>query len=309
MLMKNDVFLDEIKFFGIDSYLKEDISYVNILFAVMKDKLPENYDNFKTDEEPNNKYKKCIWKIFEQPNDSLIGRIFAFICFSTVIISVISICWETVIESNIKQQINEFNKNKKQRLTESTQELDIFISLGDVLPNNNNNTNISELFPNIRKFEFFIIELICNTIFTIELGLRFFVSRRKLEFAKSLINIIDAIAILPFWAFIILFFLNVNSDKINYFALSFLKVLRLTRVLRVFKLSRHIRVLNILVHSISQCIHEIILLITILAINVIIFSSFMYHIEQQAIGNDSKFLSIPHTFWWSIISFTTVGYG
>ncbi len=218
--------------------------------------------------------------------------------------SIISICLETVIESNIKQKMIKINKEKN-----SDRRVDIFISFSNLLSNENDTrSNETYLGTTERKNEFFITEFVCNSIFTIEILMRILVSKRKLIFFKSIINIIDVIAILPFWISIILFYINSN-DKINYFGLSFLKVLRLTRILRVFKLSRHIRVLNIMVHSITQCVHEITLLVTILAINVVIFSSFMYHIEQQIKGKESQFLSIPHSFWWAIISFTTVGYG
>ena len=68
MLMKNDVFLEEIKFFGLDEYLKFDKRYLNLLVNVNNDKPLENLalDN---KNEPSNKYQKCIWKILEQPNN------------------------------------------------------------------------------------------------------------------------------------------------------------------------------------------------------------------------------------------------
>jgi hypothetical protein len=68
MLMKNDVFLEEIKFFGLDKYLKFDKRYLNLLVNVNNDKPLENFalDN---KNEPSNKYQKYIWKILEQPNN------------------------------------------------------------------------------------------------------------------------------------------------------------------------------------------------------------------------------------------------
>lgn len=77
----------------------------------------------------------------------------------------------------------------------------------------------------------------------------------------------------------------------NQYGLSVLRILRLTRVLRVLKLSRHIRVLNIMGRILYECVYEIVLLLTFLAINIIIFSSLIYYIELHALGEMSPFLS------------------
>ena len=42
---------------------------------------------------------------------------------------------------------------------------------------------------------------------------------------------------------------------------------------------------------------KITLLLTFLGMNIIIFSSLMYYIEMNALGNESPFISIPHSFW------------
>ena len=83
-----------------------------------------------------------------------------------------------------------------------------------------------------------------------------------------------------------------NPKKTNQYGLSVLRILRLTRVLRVLKLSRHIRTLNIMGKIFAQCIYEIILLLTFLTINIVIFSSLMYYIELQVLGEKSPFISI-----------------
>ena len=100
-----------------------------------------------------------------------------------------------------------------------------------------------------------------------------------------------------------------TKRPLNQYGLSVLRILRLTRVLRVLKLSRHVRALHIIGKILYECMYEIILLLTFLAMNIVIFSSFMYFIELQALGDASPFLSIPHAFWWAVISFTTIGYG
>lgn len=82
-----------------------------------------------------------------------------------------------------------------------------------------------------------------------------------------------------------------KAKQSNQYGLSVLRILRLTRVLRILKLSRHIRALNIMGKILYECIYEIVLLLTFLAINIVIFSSLMYYIELHALGEESPFLS------------------
>eukprot|EP00794_Sanderia_malayensis_P019762 gene19762-21696_t len=142
------------------------------------------------------------------------------------------------------------------------------------------------------------IETFCIIWFTIELILRSITAPRKLVFIKSFLNIIDLLAILPFYITIISNFYN-DSKRVSF---EYIRVLRLLRVMRIFKLSRHMRILKILGMTFKSSLNELMLLLFVLLIAVVLFSSSVFYA-------DSHFHSIPDAFWWAIITLTNVGYG
>lgn len=195
---------------------------------------------------------------------------------------------------------------------------DIRVKFGEV-------TRIQEhLFPStsIR-----IVDYFCNAFFTIEFIVHFAVCPDSKFFFKSFMNLIDLLALIPFYINIAL--LRVIEDAIvtdssqtattatistQYSIpdslLTFSEVIRffrLVRLFRIIKLSKHLTGLKILYHTLRSSWKELLLLVIFVSIQVLFFSTIIYYTEKGVIGN--KFYSIPEGFWWAIATMTTVGYG
>ncbi|KAG9460558.1 hypothetical protein GDO78_020990, partial [Eleutherodactylus coqui] len=83
-----------------------------------------------------------------------------------------------------------------------------------------------------------ILEYICVSWFTVELLLRFLCVKDKCRFMKSVVNIIDLIAVLPFYITLVVETLFGESTELENVG-RIVQILRLLRSLRMLKLGRH----------------------------------------------------------------------
>ncbi|XP_036855441.2 voltage-gated potassium channel KCNC2 isoform X8 [Manis javanica] len=227
-----------------------------------------------------------MWALFEDPYSSRAARFIAFASLFFILVSITTFCLETHEAFNTV-------KNKTEPVI--------------------NGTSVVLQYEIETDPALMYVEGVCVVWFTFEFLVRIVFSPNKLEFVKNLLNIIDFVAILPFYLEVGLSGLSSKAAKD---VLGFLRVVRFVRILRIFKLTRHFVGLRVLGHTLRASTNEFLLLIIFLALGVLIFATMIYYAERVgAQPNDpsasehTQFKNIPIGFWWAVVTMTTLGYG
>eukprot|EP00929_Paragymnodinium_shiwhaense_P013399 TRINITY_DN12125_c0_g1_i2.p1 TRINITY_DN12125_c0_g1~~TRINITY_DN12125_c0_g1_i2.p1 ORF type:complete len:786 (+),score=141.82 TRINITY_DN12125_c0_g1_i2:136-2493(+) len=191
---------------------------------------------------------------------------------------------------------------------------------------------------------FSVVESICIAIFTVDYLVRICTAHsvpardsdqnalgRTMRYAMQPINIIDFLAVFPFYV-------NMALGEEN--QLPLLRGLRLLRIFRVLKLTRHIPGVDLFVEVMSMSGQPLLILVFFNLIIAVLFGSLMYYAEGQTFSIDPEFTqpidgeaaahplgvfvrkdknflhdevtpfrSIPRAMWWVCVTMTTVGYG
>ncbi|KAM9301505.1 voltage-gated potassium channel regulatory subunit KCNG4 [Gastrophryne carolinensis] len=162
-------------------------------------------------------------------------------------------------------------------------------------------------------YNIFIIETVCVAWFSLEFALRFIQAKSKCGFFREPLNIIDALAILPYYVSLIVEDEQKTLDRpggssyLDKIGLV-LRVLRALRILYVMRLARHSLGLQTLGLTVRRCTREFGLLLLFLCVAVTLFAP-LVHLAENEMGRCQEFTSVPASYWWAIISMTTVGYG
>ncbi|XP_029570046.1 potassium voltage-gated channel subfamily F member 1-like [Salmo trutta] len=266
-------FIKEMEFWKIDqSYLdeccKSDLTEKEEELAEIANKVKLILDDLDVIPSVNRsaRYQKFLWKLMEKPESSLPARIIAIASFLFVLVSSLVMCVGTIPE--VQMEDDE----------------------GDLVEH-----------PTLEA-----IETVCIGWFTIEYLLRFMSSPNKLHFFLSFMNIIDFMAIMPFYVVLTLTYLGtamMDLAKVQ----QAVQALRIMRIARIFKLARHSSGLQTLTYALKRSFKELGLLLMYMGIGIFVFSALGYTLEQS--HPETLFSSIPQSFWWAIITMTTVGYG
>nr|XP_032800095.1 potassium voltage-gated channel subfamily A member 3-like [Petromyzon marinus] len=262
-----DVFGEEIEFYELSGE------------AVVKFREDEGLIQEEEEEEPlpSDEFQRRVWLLFEYSESSVPARGIGIVSVLVILISIVVFCLETLPEFRDENRRN-------------------FLPAKDV-----NDTRVESTNRSPFTDPFFIVETICIIWFSFELLVRFLTCPNKPGFFKSIMNIIDIVAILPF-------FVTLGTEMAKQAtSLEILKVIQLVRVFRIFKMSRHSRGLKILGRTLKASTRELGLLVFFLLVGVVLFSSAVYYAEADQ--QNSEFRSIPDAFWWAVVTMTTVGYG
>lgn len=246
---------------------------------------------------PSNRYQKMVWELFENPGSSVAARIVNVIMLLLIALSIIVLCIETLPEFGDPDLAptagNSANDHQQPGINQT---YNSSIQLKSDLSEAND-----RLSSKLHKL--FIIEAFCVVCFSLELLIRLIVSPDKLRFFWNVLNIFDLLAVLPFYVALVISAQSLNAVQSAYV----LRVLRLTRTLRLVKVYRYSSALQIFIKTIRECANDFLMLGFLILMSTIVFASFCYFFEQEHEG--TNFVSIPAAGWWAIITMTSVGYG
>ena len=260
------------------------------------------------------KLQRQLWVLFDDPSSSTGAKLLSGFMMSVILLSIASYTFAST--------------------PAETMWVDVWVNstTGEVIPGSTNmeaNVEGAHLSDSPRRVSsameesrspYFEIETFCIAVFTAEYFTRLFASPQGpgvLRYLIGLWNVVDLVSILPFYAEIMLRLLELDTQ------LSFLSVLRLfrlTRITRIFKMSKNLEGLVMLQKSLQKSGPALLMLFSFMAIAGVFFSTLIYTFEAGSYdehrrqyvredGSPSPFESIPASFWWTIITMTTVGYG
>ncbi len=261
---------EELSFFGIIPDLMGDCCYEE--YRDRKRESSERLLDEKSNEanenasQPNLTFREKMWRAFENPHTGTMALVFYYVTGFFIAVSVMA----NIIETMSFQDSKKFNPKIHKAQTLGEQHKDVFFSL----------------------------DTACVCIFTFEYLLRFYAAPNRFKFARSVMSVIDVVAILPYYIGLVI----VKNDDLS----GAFVTLRVFRVFRIFKFSRHSQGLRILGYTLKSCVSELGFMLFSLSMAIIIFATVMYYAEKNV--EDSKFTSIPSAFWYTIVTMTTLGY-
>ncbi|XP_071140111.1 potassium voltage-gated channel protein Shaw-like [Mytilus edulis] len=221
--------------------------------------------------------------VLNQPDSCLMAKVYGVISLLVVTLSITSFLAESHPSNRITNYYTEVTRVFNGTLNAT---IDVVTNKSEEVPH-----------PVLQR-----IDLACMIFFTIEYLIRVLTARKRLRYMRSVMGVIDLVALLPDYVQLLILVFDpvlAGTDTAKIIA-----ILKVTRVLRIFRLVRHIPGLWILIYTLKASLKELLLMTAFLMVGMLIFSSLIYFVDDR-----ETFTSIPHSFWWALITMTTVGYG
>uniref|UniRef100_A0A672H347 Potassium voltage-gated channel, subfamily G, member 2 n=1 Tax=Salarias fasciatus TaxID=181472 RepID=A0A672H347_SALFA len=228
----------------------------------------------------------------ENPHSGLPGKIFACLSVIFVAITAVTLCVSTMPD------LLRFA---------GSDNYDVALRFGNI-------SSVASPGRERRCHNIFVLETVCVGWFSLEFLLRFIQTQSKWTFLRTPLNVIDVVAILPYYITLIVDSMSVGGKPTgsgnNYLEKVglVLRVLRALRIFYVMRLARHSLGLQTLGLTVRRCTREFGLLLLFLCVAMALFSPLVFLAESE-MGAKQEFTSIPGSYWWAVISMTTVGYG
>jgi len=144
--------------------------------------------------------------------------------------------------------------------------------------------------------ELVTLEWMFTILFSIEYLARLYCAKFRWRYATSFYGVIDFLAVVP--TYLALLFPELH-------ALIDVRVLRLIRMFRIFKLTAYMSEYQHLAEALSASRRKILVFLSVVLMVVTVMGSIMYVVE----GPSNGFTSIPIAVYWAITTMTTVGFG
>ena len=141
-----------------------------------------------------------------------------------------------------------------------------------------------------------VLEWAFTVIFTVEYIARLSCVERPGSYARSVLGIIDLVAVLPTWAALFFPGLYVLID---------VRLLRLLRLFRILKLAEYVEEYGALGRALMASRRKILVFLSFVLLVVVVMGTVLYVVE----GPENGFTNVPVSVYWAISTITTVGYG
>jgi len=140
------------------------------------------------------------------------------------------------------------------------------------------------------------LEWVFTILFTVEYLARLSCVERPLRYVTSFYGIVDLAAVLPTYLAMVFPEAALLID---------VRILRLMRVFRIFKLTAYLTEFRLLGEALAASRRKIMVFLSVVVMIVLVIGTLMYVME----GPPHGFTSIPFSVYWAISTITTVGYG